>query len=69
MQTCFSIGIERSDGDFHILCTLNNNDGLIKNCAALAQSIRAKLAAITEEKVIILDRQDSPDYINLEEYN
>jgi hypothetical protein len=68
MSICYSIGIERDDGDFHILATLNNNDGLvaIEDFEALLKSTVEFLEKATDEPILALQRQDTPDYINLE---
>jgi hypothetical protein len=65
---CHSLGIERDDGDFHILATLNNNDGLIgkSTYADIVNLVKERLSYETGEKVIALNRQDTPDYINTE---
>jgi dimeric dUTPase (all-alpha-NTP-PPase superfamily) len=69
MSICYSIGIERDDGDFHILATLNNMDELVstEDFEALLKSTVEFLQKATDEPILALQRQDAPDYINLHE--
>jgi len=69
MSIYYSIGIERDDGDFHILATLNNNDELVsvEDFEALLKSTVEFLEKATDEPILALQRQDTPDYINLHE--
>ena len=64
-----SIGIMRDDGDFAILATLNNNDERLtpELFDQLTRGITATLARTTGEFVQYIERQDTPDYVNLEE--
>jgi hypothetical protein len=68
MSICYSIGIERDDGDFHILATLNNMDELVstEDFEALLKSTVDFLQKATDEPILALQRQDAPDYVNLE---
>jgi hypothetical protein len=68
MSICYSIGIERDDGDFHILATLNNMDELVstEDFEALLKSTVEFLQKATDEPILALQRQDAPDYVNLE---
>lgn len=68
-MTTYSIGIERDDGDFQLLATLNNNDGLMSNSSFdyLKETVIKALKSRIDELVICLERQDAPDYVNLEE--
>lgn len=68
MSICYSIGIERDDGDFHILSTLNNMDELVSigDFEALLKSTVEFLQKATDEPIVALQRQDAPDYVNLE---
>jgi hypothetical protein len=68
MSICYSIGIERDDGDFHILATLNNMDELVstEDFEALLKSTVEFLQRATDEPILALQRQDAPDYVNLE---
>ena len=68
-MTSYTIGYRREDGDFAILATLNNNDGLlgewgvnfIKTCL-----INFFLDA-TRLGIVAIERQDAPDYVDLGE--
>ena len=66
MQTV-SIGFFREDGDFQVLATLNNNDGLIGTTRFLSmvESMRMALDAATDEKIQVLERQDAADYVSI----
>jgi hypothetical protein len=73
MQTC-TIGYEREDGDFAILATLNNIDGLIDDAtfASIVDDVTNMVAAVVRNEgveVTTLERQDTPDYINLVVYD
>lgn len=68
MQTV-SIGFYREDGDFAILATLNNNDDyLLENeFNELSKYIKIKLSEKIEGiDIFIIQRQDAPDYVDLE---
>ena len=62
-----SIGIVRGDGDLALLATLNNNDDHMDEAAfrALTSAVHAYLASITQQGVIVLEREDAPDYVEL----
>ena len=64
-----SIGIMRDDGDFAILATLNNNDERLtpELFDQLTRGITATLARTTGEFVQYIERQDTPDYVSIEE--
>ena len=66
MQTV-SIGFFREDGDFQVLATLNNNDGLMGEARFLnmVESLRMTLDAATGETVQVLERQDVADYVTI----
>jgi len=69
MSNCYSIGIERDDGDFHILATLNNNDQLMTEevFETFRTIVVSQLRSLTDAGYITaMERQDAPDYINLE---
>ena len=68
MGVAYSIGIERDDGDFHILATLNNKDEHLtpEDFEVLLRSLVEVFKDKTEERIIALERYDTPDYINLE---
>ena len=64
-----SIGYYRvSDGDFAILATLNNNDGLLgySQFRFLIEHILDFLQISVDEPIILFHRQDAPDYVNIE---
>ena len=60
-----SIGIVRGDGDFALLATLNNNDYHMGEASfnALTSAVQAYLASMTQQEVIVLEREDAPDYV------
>lgn len=62
-----SIGIERDDGDFAILGTLNNSDGLMQpeDFKATLRALARNIAAATGEPVRAFERQDAADYVTL----
>ena len=65
-----SIGFTREDGDFQLLATLNNNDELVDE--RIFDSIVMELFhricdEYIEHTIIILERQDAYDYIELDE--
>lgn len=64
-----SIGFTRDDGDFQLLATLNNNDDLIPQADfdRLTEYLRGYLGAVAFEDCEILNRQDAPDYITIDE--
>jgi len=68
MGVAYSIGIERDDGDFNILATLNNNDDHLtpEDFEVLLRSLVEVFKDKTEERIVAYERQDTPDYINLE---
>lgn len=66
MQTA-SIGYHREDGDFRLLATVSNIDDELntKQFEALVTSTANRFKALGIP-VVVLDRQDAPDYIDLE---
>lgn len=66
-MTSYSIGYRSEDGDFAILATLNNNDGLVQE--ELFDRVLANLVAIFGNAglgfIECLERQDAPDYVDL----
>lgn len=70
-MTTYTIGFPRDDGDFQVLATLNNNDGLFtpEQFQALKESLIHQMynKLGTAEVIVDLERQDAPDYVNLEE--
>jgi len=67
-MTNASIGFTRDDGDFAILATLNNNDGHLSDelFGQLVRELTQTLALYTEQPMTALNRQDTPDYIQLD---
>ena len=63
-----SIGYFREDGDFAIVATLNNNDGLLDDeaFAYVLTKLAGRLKHESEQPMSILERQDTPDYVNVE---
>jgi hypothetical protein len=64
-----SIGYEREDGDFRIIATLNNNEELAEEAdwnAAIA-AIVSILSRVTDSNLTVLEREDAPDFVNLDE--
>jgi hypothetical protein len=64
-----SIGIMREDGDFAVLATLNNNDEhlSVDVFKTLVEGVRTYMEAMSKQTVIVLERQDTPDYVTIEE--
>lgn len=65
-----SIGFHREDGDFQLLATLNNNDGLMGQTSfdSLIETVRFNLACMLQPTpIVVIERQDAPDYITTEE--
>ncbi len=64
-----SIGYEREDGDFHIIATLNNNEEIAEEADwdfAIA-AIVSTLHKVMGLKLAVLEREDAPDFVNLDE--
>jgi len=70
MNKTVSIGYYREDGDFAILATLNNNDGLLSD-----QRFKQLIELVEDEYVeklyhthdiVVLERQDTPDYVEVD---
>ncbi len=63
-----TIGYMRDDGDLQVLATLNNVDEVIPHDVYLnlAQTLCVVLEG-TGEKIIAVNRWDTPDYVNLDE--
>lgn len=68
MSNTMTIGFLRDNGDFVILATLNNNDSKIPSTmfGLLVQHVQRTLADATGKEVVAIERQDTPDYINLD---
>lgn len=64
-----SIGYHREDGDFAVLATLNNLDGstTAREFRAIVRNLRDALRQATGHAIVILERQDTPDYVCLNE--
>jgi hypothetical protein len=66
-----AIGFHRDDGDFQLLATLNNNDELIapERFAGLVgfflQLLQDAVSAQGEHTLMVIERQDAPDYVTL----
>jgi len=66
--------VVRDDGDLQLLATLNDKDGYLseKSFLRLAEMIKDQLQALIDcarepkTKIIILERDDAPDYVPLE---
>ena len=69
-----SIGYYREDGDFAVLATLNNNDGIYTpeafNRLVILIFHKLSSAAIMPGawQLSILERQDAPDYVQIDDY-
>lgn len=64
-----SIGIMREDGDFAVLATLNNNDAHLAEdeFMKLVDEVASTLCSKLMCEVQALERQDTPDYVTIEE--
>lgn len=65
-----SIGFHREDGDFQLLATLNNNDGLFGDSSFddLIKSVTFSMETrLHPTPIVVIERQDAPDYITIEE--
>lgn len=64
-----SIGRFKEDGTLQVVCTLNNNGGLIPPAAfeALVERTALGLSAhLGEWETVIMERQDAPDCVDIE---
>jgi hypothetical protein len=67
-----SIGFVRDDGDFQILATLNNKDGLIREthfnrvAQRLAEDLGDDIEGGVGDPLIILAREDATDYVHVD---
>lgn len=63
-----SIGFTRDDGDFALFATLNNLDDYFSSYdfKELVHAVASELQAATQMKVEILEREDAPSYIVLD---
>ncbi len=68
-MTSYTIGFRRKNGDFAILSTFNNHDGLIPNY--LLEKLKNDTVYHLKQhglcNVEAIERQDAPYYVNLEE--
>jgi hypothetical protein len=64
-----SIGFTRDDGDFALFATLNNLDEYFNSYdfKELIHAIASELQAATKMKVEILEREDAPSYVVLDD--
>jgi hypothetical protein len=63
-----SIGFMRDDGDLALFATLNNLDGHMKQdeFMELVKSVASELCRATKRSdVVVLEREDAPDYVEL----
>jgi len=62
-----SIGFMRDDGDFALFATLNNLDEHMKQdeFKKLVGSVASELCRATRREVQVLEREDAPDYVEL----
>ena len=63
-----TIGFYRTDGDFQIVATFNNNDDWISEelFESLVEAARVTISlAIPEESIITLCEQHAPDYVDV----
>ncbi len=65
----YTIGFYRADGDFQVLATVNNNDQLMTDFDfdCMTAHLVDTLAETTGEDVQALSRQDTPDYVTIED--
>jgi hypothetical protein len=65
----YSIGYERDDGDFCILATLNNHDEdfSVEVFDQFKNDLVAAMARHHSETIVALKREDTPDYVNLQD--
>jgi hypothetical protein len=62
-----SIGLMREDGDLALFATLNNLDEHMgqDEFKELVNSVAAELCRATRREVHVLEREDAPDYVEL----
>lgn len=74
MTTC-TIGFHGDDGDFQIVATLNNNDGIYADdvFSGIVNNLLDALQNCTDDnphnsrEFAVLYRQDAPDYVSLDD--
>ena len=64
-----SIGFTRDDGDFALFATLNNLDDYFSSYdfKELVHAVASELQTATQMKVQILEREDAPSYVVLDD--
>ena len=64
-----SIGFTRDDGDFSLFATFNNLDDYFSSYdfKELVHAVASKLQAATQMQVQILEREDAPSYVVLDD--
>lgn len=64
-----SIGFTRDDGDFALFATLNNLDDYFSSYdfKELVHAVASELQAATQMQVQILEREDAPSYVVLDD--
>jgi hypothetical protein len=64
-----SIGFTRDDGDFALFATLNNLDDYFSSYdfKELVHAVASELQAATQMQVEILEREDAPSYVVLDD--
>ena len=64
-----SIGFARDDGDFSLFATLNNLDDYFSSYdfKELVHAVASELQAATQMQVEILEREDAPSYVVLDD--
>jgi hypothetical protein len=62
-----TIGFIRADGDLQVIATFNNNDQFVRQLTftELIESFRQTLQLYHQEPLVIYNRQDAPDYVDL----
>jgi hypothetical protein len=62
-----SIGFMREDGDLTLVATLNNLDGHMTDSAfkILLDGVKAYIELMAKQAVVVLEREDAPDYVEL----
>ena len=64
-----SIGFTRDDGDFSLFATFNNLDDYFSSYdfKELVHAVASELQAATQMQVQILEREDAPSYVVLDD--
>ena len=62
-----SIGFMRDDGDLSLVATLNNLDEHMSDgdFHVLVDGVRTYIEAMSKQAVVVLEREDAPDYVEL----